>query len=398
MTDMLTRKEMISLNRALARRTGGRISVGFKPISVSQGIDLWNATESFESRSSEVSIVQDTGQLGETQHRFSKSEGSGFRRILGTGTSVVVAASLAGCATFGTNVNGDFACRAPDGICAPTSKIDDEALAMISGESGMTPAGPFLYDSPSSGVVTAAREPVRSGEKVLRIVFPAHIDGSGRFREVTAIHAVVERGAWLEASNTLVAPRAAARRDDLIRAAQVSAESSTGMPTLTDIASSAPEMQFHDRVAEIDAQNAEDVPLQAAAPVVGVNAGLIIRKDGAAVRSSAQPGAGSPLVVSGSVASDGSVPGIRTEASTVDPMASIKAQVAGSLQSKKRPARLSKQSFLKSTPLASSGDVADYSLPPVNPASKDNISAGSEAGQFSPVNRPSLFPVSEVKP
>ena len=357
-----------------------------------------NATQSFESLSSEVSIVQDTGQLCETQHRFSTSEGSGFQRILGTGTGLVAAASLAGCATFGTNVNGDFACRAPDGICAPTSKIDDEALALISGESGMTPAGPYLYDSPSSAVVTAAREPVRSGEKVLRIVFPAHIDGSGRFREVTAIHAVVERGAWLEASNTLVAPRVAGPRDDLVRAAQVSAASSTGMPTLADIASSAPEMEFHDRVAEIDAQNAEQSSLQAAAPVVGAKAGLIIRKDDVAALSSAQSGAGASLVASGSVASAGSVPDIRTEASTVDPMAAIKAQVAGSLQSKKRPARSSKQSFLKSTPLASSGDVADYSLPPANPASKENISAGSEAGQLSPVNRPSLFPVSEVKP
>ena len=41
---------------------------------------------------------------------------------------------LAGCATFGGNVRGSFSCAAPDGICAPSSTIDDRALALISGE------------------------------------------------------------------------------------------------------------------------------------------------------------------------------------------------------------------------------------------------------------------------
>jgi hypothetical protein len=32
---------------------------------------------------------------------------------------------------LGGNVKGSFACQAPDGICAPSSTIDDRALAMV---------------------------------------------------------------------------------------------------------------------------------------------------------------------------------------------------------------------------------------------------------------------------
>lgn len=46
------------------------------------------------------------------------------------------AGALAGCTTLGGNIKGDFACRAPDGICAPSATIDDQALALISGEDG----------------------------------------------------------------------------------------------------------------------------------------------------------------------------------------------------------------------------------------------------------------------
>jgi conjugal transfer pilus assembly protein TraV len=397
MTNMLTRKEMGSLNRALAKRTGGRISVGSKPISVSQGIDLWNATESFEAELSCDPMVNRSGQSGEALRLFSARDGVGFRRVLGTGAGLAAAASLAGCATFGTNVNGDFACRAPDGICAPTSKIDDEALAMISGESGMTPAGPYLYDSPSRGTVTAAREPVRSGEKVLRIVFPAHIDGSGRFREVTAIHAVVERGSWLEASNTLVAPRVAASSGDRRKAAQLAASSASGMPTLADIASSAPEMQFHDPVAAIDAQNAEQAALEAPIPVTAVNPGALTRKNDTTLLAGSQP---DDMVSAAAPESIGkpAVHGVKRETAAIDPMAVIKAQVAGRLQPKKATARSMKRPVSKAAALSSSSEVADYSLPPGNGVSEDPQSAASVAAQLSPVNRPSLFPVSEVKP
>jgi len=51
-------------------------------------------------------------------------------------------------------------------------------------------AGPVLADGTS---------PPRTSDRVLRVVFPAHIDADGIYREQSAAHAVVENGAWAEA-------------------------------------------------------------------------------------------------------------------------------------------------------------------------------------------------------
>jgi conjugal transfer pilus assembly protein TraV len=119
--------------------------------------------------------------------------------LVALGSSTV----LTGCTTMGGNIKGSFSCVAPDGICAPSSTIDDRALAMIAGEEGdrmITPTGP--YTAPSSagrGFDTASAAPARSRERVLRIVFPAQIDAAGRLHEQTAVHAVVEQGEWQRA-------------------------------------------------------------------------------------------------------------------------------------------------------------------------------------------------------
>lgn len=113
--------------------------------------------------------------------------------------------ALVSCTTMGGNIKGSFSCKAPDGICAPSSTIDDRALAMIAGEEGdrlIAPAGPYpLPQSESRRFEGSAAAPARSQERVLRIVFPARIDGAGRLHEQTAVHAVVEQGDWQEASS-----------------------------------------------------------------------------------------------------------------------------------------------------------------------------------------------------
>ncbi|OYY16101.1 MAG: hypothetical protein B7Y62_02835 [Sphingomonadales bacterium 35-56-22] len=49
-------------------------------------------------------------------------------------------ASLSACATLGTNVAGDFSCRAPKGGCAPTGTIDAAATAASpASDPGRTP-------------------------------------------------------------------------------------------------------------------------------------------------------------------------------------------------------------------------------------------------------------------
>jgi conjugal transfer pilus assembly protein TraV len=120
--------------------------------------------------------------------------------------SLAALAVLNGCATLGGNVKGSFSCQAPDGICAPSSTIDDRALAMISGDAGDTviPAGPYQAPAPQPRAMrTAMTTPApmadrsaaaapRTREKVLRVVFQPYIDDRGRLHEATAVHTVVQ--------------------------------------------------------------------------------------------------------------------------------------------------------------------------------------------------------------
>lgn len=150
------------------------------------------------------------------------------RRVLLAGM-LCASAALSGCTSLGGNVKGDFACRAPDGICAPSSMIDDRALALISGDEGdrnIAPAGPYIEPPREGRGFQQASAPVRTRERVLRIVFPAQIDAEGRLHEQSAIHAVVERGEWAETlagSAVATSPQevaAAAGRDTLLAAVE----------------------------------------------------------------------------------------------------------------------------------------------------------------------------------
>lgn len=178
-------------------------------------------------------------------------------------------AALSGCTTLDGNVKGSFNCAAPDGICAPSSFIDDRALAMISGEEGdrlITPAGPYTAPrTEGRGFETAATAPARSQERVLRIVFPAQIDAAGRLHEQTAVHAVVERGDWQQAlSDNAVATtpaqvRAATGGDTLLaaidRADQPVADGDTGVdPDMPSAAAVAAARAQADPVGDIKDQ------------------------------------------------------------------------------------------------------------------------------------------------
>ena len=126
--------------------------------------------------------------------------------------------ALAGCTTFATNIKGSFACGAAgEGTCAPASVIDDRALAEITGDASYIPAGPYRsapQDLPapiaagSPQRVASAGEAVPTGQKVLRIVFPAHVDGGGRYHDTSIVRAVVDNGSWMKASATYSVPLA----------------------------------------------------------------------------------------------------------------------------------------------------------------------------------------------
>jgi conjugal transfer pilus assembly protein TraV len=100
-----------------------------------------------------------------------------------------LAAALGGCTTFGTNVRGDFTCRAPQGDCAPSHVIDARATAEL-GEG----ASPDRIAQARAGV--AAGDAGRTLERTLRIVFPAHVDEAGTLHDEAVAWAVVENPRW----------------------------------------------------------------------------------------------------------------------------------------------------------------------------------------------------------
>jgi|TARA_B100000378_G_scaffold210564_1_gene173611 conjugal transfer pilus assembly protein TraV len=146
------------------------------------------------------------------------------------GCAIAALSLLGGCATFGSNVKGSFSCKAPDGICAPSSSIDDRALAMITGEgtverSSPASSGPARQSAPrSSHIAFLGQAPApqidarRTQERVLRIVFQPYIDERGRLHEVTAVHAVVQSGEWQQ--QFLVNATAIPDRDAIVAAEQ----------------------------------------------------------------------------------------------------------------------------------------------------------------------------------
>ena len=383
MTDLLNSHEMASLNRALARRTGDRVRVGPEPISVTQGIALWNAAAMF----GEAPIA---GSLASAPRRRRKArpaivrDSSGFRRMLGAGAALVATASLGACTSFGGNVQGNFSCRAPDGICAPTSTIDDAALALIGADQGVIPAGP--YSAPTMGaprmIQTAANEPVRSGEKVLRIVFPSHIDRAGRFRETTAIHAVVERAVWT------TAPAASARRISAVTLEGSSRQvAESGMRSLGELASSAPEVRFPDPVSSIDAESA-----------VGADATVLTNQ--AALAPTARPASVSRVSpgMSGTAAAAAPVSAGVNSSSSTSAMAalnySLPSQASGGAPNPIESIRAQVAQRLRATvPSVAGPPVAGSPMAPAAQSSQPGEAAKADAA-----NRPSLFPVSGVNP
>lgn len=100
-----------------------------------------------------------------------------------------LAAALSGCTTFGTNIQGEFTCRAPKGGCAPSHVIDAGATAALE----QARSSPELARV-RAGV--AAGDTGRTSERTLKIVFPAHVDEAGTLHDEAVAWAVVENPRW----------------------------------------------------------------------------------------------------------------------------------------------------------------------------------------------------------
>lgn len=109
-----------------------------------------------------------------------------FRFLACAGLALMASA----CATFGTNVEGSFQCRAPKGDCAPSHVLDARATSAMATEkdpqqTAMRPA-----------MVVAVGDRARTSERTLRIVFPARVDEAGTLHDEAVAWAVIENPRW----------------------------------------------------------------------------------------------------------------------------------------------------------------------------------------------------------
>lgn len=159
---------------------------------------------------------------------------------------LAVSLALSGCTTFGTNVSGSFRCEAPDGICAPSTVIDDRALVQIARgdrDGFVSPTSLYKVDD-GIGAQRGAGNGVRASDPLavtnegfrLSVVFPSYTDTSGirHERSVVSVNAQLpgrgggsaelakrpqERGG---AGGILAAAQAAPLLQDVAKAAPVS--------------------------------------------------------------------------------------------------------------------------------------------------------------------------------
>lgn len=130
--------------------------------------------------------------------------------------------SLGGCASMGGNIKGNFICRAPDGICSPTSNIDDQAIAAMTG-------------GVASGAVAGAAAPnasVPQSAGSLKVVLPARTDRFGRWRDETIVYVEPQFAAAANGDSQIAAGSPRPARLSLV-------ELAAGAPAPAEIASAA---------------------------------------------------------------------------------------------------------------------------------------------------------------
>lgn len=151
-----------------------------------------------------------------------------------------------GCTTLGTNVSGSFVCEGPQGVCAPSSSIDDGALAEIARSEGpdqLTPAGPYRIDEGMGRaigpVLAAAPAPASAPTQTadsrytLKVVFPAHVDATGQLHERASVETSVQMPGYGDAVTSLAQRGPGSGRQGLLAAAERA-------PSLLAMAASAP--------------------------------------------------------------------------------------------------------------------------------------------------------------
>lgn len=106
----------------------------------------------------------------------------------------LAALALSGCTHLGTNVSGQFSCRAPKAGCQPLSEVDAAAIRqLLKRDEGNRGAS---LEQMRQRITLASADAARTGERTLRIVFPAHVDAAGTLHDEAAVWTVVEAARW----------------------------------------------------------------------------------------------------------------------------------------------------------------------------------------------------------
>nr|WP_246848378.1 TraV family lipoprotein [Sphingomonas beigongshangi] len=228
---------------------------------------------------------------------------------------------LNGCTTFGGNVKGSFTCQAPDGICAPSSTIDDRALAMISGDAGdvMIPAGPYPSPAPQprtlrTAAASAASDATgqvapRTREKVLRIVFQPYVDDRGRLHESSAVHAVVQ-SEWQAQALANATPIPDSRTADGPAQLSLADAVERDAPGVVDVAAFDPTMPDPEVVAAARARKPD--------PVAAIKADVANRLAGKGKRASGSPTTAVPERTQKPAAASAQVPAAPVDTAKLD--------------------------------------------------------------------------------
>ncbi len=182
--------QVAQFRRALSRQSDQLLDCAVEAVSLAEAQAIWTMAKSIT--------------LGRTRRDRPGTERR--HRAAGPAVAMLAALPLAACATLlGGNVKGNFSCSAPGGTCAPSTVIDDTALAMIQNARPMTPAARPWSQPPMRGegkVIAANNGMAHRDRRVLKVVFPSFVDQRGYLHEARVVHAVADPGGWMQLADS----------------------------------------------------------------------------------------------------------------------------------------------------------------------------------------------------
>lgn len=210
----LTPRELMLLRQRAWQRSAGHVALSQDSLTLEAGLALWTLVVKLEA----LLAQQAQGHVARP----------GLARAASVAALGLATTQMAACTSlWGGNIKGNFACSAPGGTCAPSTVIDDQALAVIQNARPMVAASRPYFQPQSRGSAQSARlMPTGSGRiaaagpgvahrerRVLKVVFPSYVDGSGNFHEPRVVHTVADAGGWMQLSGASSGEQATAQTE-----------------------------------------------------------------------------------------------------------------------------------------------------------------------------------------